>query len=224
CPVARIFTWVPPTSMTRTPVAMSRAPSLAGLREDGALGGDDVHQLVPGLDERLRALVLELGRERVDVDTGLGEPGQDLLAVATVGRQDLTELAVLGEGLQSAFGHGVDREGRGEGLDVQNVGGLRILGARAGPQEPLGTSTGIVGALPPRRSEESPARLVRALGYGDAELVPQRLGRLRRDRGIPAADEQRRDRADLRLEPRGHAALDAAHEGLRGRQVVLARE
>src|SRR5262245_27796204 len=110
CPVARIFTWVPPTSMTRTPVAMSRAPSLAGLREDGALGGDDVHQLVPGLDERLRALVLELGRERVDADTGLGEPGQDLLAVATVGRQDLTELAVLGEGLQSAFGHGVDRE------------------------------------------------------------------------------------------------------------------
>src|SRR5512132_347419 len=102
CPVARIFTWVPPTSMTRTPMAMSRVPSLAGLREVGALGGDDVHQLVPGLDERLRALVLELGRERVDVDTGLGEPGQDLLAVATVGRQDLAKLAVLGEGLQGA--------------------------------------------------------------------------------------------------------------------------
>src|SRR5215467_1554554 len=118
CPVARIFTCVPPTSMTRTPMAMSRVPRLAGLRQVGALGADHRQELVPGLDERLRALVLELGPERIDVDTGLGEPGQHLLTVATVGRQDLTELAVLGEGFERGLRHGVDREGRGKSLDV----------------------------------------------------------------------------------------------------------
>src|SRR5262245_46948189 len=50
----------------------------AGGHEVGALGGDHVHELVPGVDERLRAFVLELTGEGVQVDAGAREPGQDL--------------------------------------------------------------------------------------------------------------------------------------------------
>ena len=31
--------------------------------------------------------------------------------------------AVISKGLQRAFGHGIDGEGRGKGLDVENIGG-----------------------------------------------------------------------------------------------------
>jgi len=54
-------------------------------RQGGALGGDHFHEFVPGVDERLRAFILELAGEEVHVDAGPGEPGQNFLAVATVG-------------------------------------------------------------------------------------------------------------------------------------------
>ena len=51
---------------------------------------------------------------------------------------------------------------------------------------------------------------------------------LRRDlflhRNVPAADEQRCDRSDLRIEAGSDAALDATQVGLGGGEVMLARE
>src|SRR5262249_25560125 len=137
CPLARIFTCVPPTSTTSTfMVYPSRvyptcraAPEqmLTGLRQGGALGGDHRREFVPRLHERLRPVVLELGGQGVAVDASPGKLRQHRLAVAAVYRQQGANLAVIGEGFQGAFGHGVYREGRGEGLDVQDIGGLRVL-------------------------------------------------------------------------------------------------
>ena len=39
----------------------------------GALGSDDTHQLVPGIDKRSGAFGLEPGDQAVDVDGGLGD-------------------------------------------------------------------------------------------------------------------------------------------------------
>ena len=57
-------------------------------------------------------------------------------------------------------------------------------------------------------------------------VVERALGRrhLARDRDVPAAHEERRDGTDVRVETRRHPALDAAHVGLRGGDVLLARE
>src|SRR2546425_4933902 len=77
----------------------------AGLVQDGALGGDHVHELAPGGDERLRAFVLELAGESAHVDAGRSEPGQHLIAVAAVGGEDPAERSMIGEGLQRSFRH-----------------------------------------------------------------------------------------------------------------------
>src|SRR4030095_3714786 len=66
CPVMRIFTWVPPTSTTST--FSERSMYSAGLRQACALGSDNLHQIVPGTDERFGALVLELCAQVIDVD------------------------------------------------------------------------------------------------------------------------------------------------------------
>src|SRR5262249_35938777 len=97
CPVARIFTCVPPTSTTSTFMVYpsgvcsrwQRPPErmLTGLRQDRALGGDHRHEFVPGLHERLRTFVLEPGGQGVAIDAGLGELRQHCLAVAAVCRQ-----------------------------------------------------------------------------------------------------------------------------------------
>ena len=69
----------------------------------------------------------------VDVDARFGELRYHFFAVATVCRQQLTQLGMVGEGLQRPFGHGVHRERRGEALDIKNVGGLWILSSGTGP-------------------------------------------------------------------------------------------
>src|SRR5437867_3569651 len=66
------------------------------------------------------------------------------------------DLAVVGESLQGALGHGVDGERRGEGLDVQDVGRLGVLGPGARPQQALRARAGVEGPLPAWRVEEVP--------------------------------------------------------------------
>src|SRR2546429_270259 len=56
----------------------------ARLGEGGTLAGDHRHEVVPRAHERLRAFVLELRREGVDVDTGPGETGQQGRAAGAV--------------------------------------------------------------------------------------------------------------------------------------------
>src|SRR5436309_249855 len=153
-------------------------PFSARLVQGGALGGDHVHELVPGADERLRAVVLELAGEGVHIDAGSGEPGQHVLAVATIGGQDPTERSVNGEGLQGALGHRVHRERRGERPYIKDVGRAGILGARAGPQQALRAGAGVEDALPARGAEQGAVRLVRPLRDRDAELMRSASGTL----------------------------------------------
>ena len=162
--------------------------------------------------------------ERVDVDARLGEAREHRLAIAAVRRQSIADLAVIGEGLERALRHRVDRERRGERLHIEDVGGLRILGAGAGPEQALRPGAGIGGALPARRSQQLAIGLVGALRDGDAEAVGQLRRHLSGDGDVPAADEHRGDRADRGIEARLDAPLDAAQIGFGRRQILLARE
>ena len=183
--VALVAIWVLP-SFSRSGLLRLRLPAdrvasrstSDGLLQRSALVGDHGHQIVPGLDERLRTLVLELGRQSVDIDAGLGELRQDLLAVTAVGWQHCADFAVIGEGFQRRFRHGVYGERRGQSFDVQHVGRFRILGPGAGPEEPLRTRASIESALPTRRIEQPAISLVGALGDGDAELIASGPGTL----------------------------------------------
>ena len=186
-------------------MAMPPQPSPQG----GAFRSDHRHELVPRRRERLRALVLQTGREGIDVDACPGELAEDGLAVAAVGRHEVTELRVGGQRLQRALRHRVHGERRGELLHVEDVGRLRVLGPRAGPEQPLRMGPEVVQPLPPGRREQRPCRRVRALRHRDPEPVLERLGNLGGHRRVPAADEDRRDRADVRVEADVDPPLDA---------------
>src|SRR5918994_1558296 len=60
-----------------------------------ALGGDRVEQVLPRCVEGVLALLLEAGGERVGVEPGVVERGQDLLRVASVGRKRVSDLPVV---------------------------------------------------------------------------------------------------------------------------------
>src|ERR1700738_1255115 len=119
----------------------------ARLTDRGALGLDAGHQVFPGLDEGFGTFVLEPGGERVDIDTRLGEARQYCLAIASIRGEGRPDFAMVAEGLEGALRHRIDGEGRGESLDVEDVGGVRILGAGAGPEQALGAGAGVGGAL-----------------------------------------------------------------------------
>ena len=87
-------------------------------RQACALGSDNLHQIVPGADERFGAFVLELCAQVINVDARRRELVQHCFAVAAVGRHDLAEISMIREGFQSSFGHGVYRERRSQRLDI----------------------------------------------------------------------------------------------------------
>src|SRR5262249_16818841 len=131
CPIARIFTCVPPTSTTSTFIDCTQ--SLSGLLELSALGRDYVHQIVPRLCERSRPFVLKLCCKRVEIDARSRKRRQHLLTIAAVRCHGGAGVAMVCKGLQSGFGHCVYGERRRERLDVQNVRPLGILRSSAGP-------------------------------------------------------------------------------------------
>src|SRR5689334_24413571 len=121
-------------SSLRSLVYRTSLPSTSARFADrDAFGFDTAHQILPRLDEGLGAVVLQLGGEYADIDTGLYEIGENSLAVASVRSERRLDLAVVVEGLKGCIRYRVDREGRGECLDVEDVGGARIFGAGAGP-------------------------------------------------------------------------------------------
>ena len=61
-------------------------PRSAGFFELGGLVFDNRHQVVPGLDEGVGAFTLQLLRQRVGIDSGLGELGHFRFRVAAVAR------------------------------------------------------------------------------------------------------------------------------------------
>src|SRR3546814_15364245 len=78
---------------------------------------------VPGLDEGLRALALQLRGQCVDIDAGRGDLLQRGRAVAAVLGHRAAHLAVDGEGAQGILRHRVDRVRRGQRLDVEGESG-----------------------------------------------------------------------------------------------------
>src|SRR5262249_16068223 len=109
-------------------------------------------------------------------------------------------------------------------LNIKDVGGLRVLGSGAGPQQPLWTSAGVVDTLPTRRAKEVAVRPVNTIGDSDAELIAQGVRHLASHRDVPTTNENGSPRSDLRLEPGLYAPLDAAQEGLGGSNIMLARK
>ena len=61
--------------------------------------------------------------------------------------------AVFGEGAQGLFRQRVDGVGRGQGFDVEGVGGARVLRAGAGPEQPLRMRASFREPLQARRLE-----------------------------------------------------------------------
>src|SRR6266540_3761362 len=53
-----------------------------------ALGRDYAHELVPRFDKRLRALILKLDGQFIDLDSGFTELSENFLAIPTVGREN----------------------------------------------------------------------------------------------------------------------------------------
>ena len=78
CPVARIFTCVPPISTTR----IFNSSSLC---QACALGSDNLHQIVPGTNERFGSVILELCAQLINVDASRRELVQQCFAIAAVG-------------------------------------------------------------------------------------------------------------------------------------------
>ncbi len=74
------------------------------------------------------------------------------------------------------------------------------------------------------RGKPLPVGFVDLPGYGDTETVPQCTGNLVHHRLVPAADEDRGDRGDLRVEPGVNPSLNASAIRVGRRHILLARK
>src|SRR5262249_58883364 len=99
--------------------------------------------------------------------------GQPPVAVAAGGSTRGAPAAMVGKGIERALGHGVDRERRRESFDVKRVGGRRILGSGAGPQQALRAGARIGEAIRAVRSQSFAVELVGAPGDRQAEAGPE---------------------------------------------------
>src|SRR5262249_59179593 len=114
------------------PGASSRPPARTGagcapprsacLPEHLGLLLDAAEQVFPRLDERRGAVLLELQGEGIDVDPRLAEAADHRLAVATVPREERSDLTVVGEREQGLLRQRIDPVWRCQTLDVEEVG------------------------------------------------------------------------------------------------------
>ncbi len=188
------------------------------------LGRNALEQLVPGFHERLRPFPLELLGQGGDVDPRALEFGEHRFGITAILRHHPADLTVIGEGEQRRVRHGVDGVRRGQRLDVEYVGSLRVLGTGAGPEQPLVPGTRGCEALRAMRVEQLAVRPIGPARDSDAEPAPQLGGHSVVHRLVPPADEQRRHRDHLGIEPDLDPALDAALVGCGGREILLPRK
>src|SRR5689334_18414885 len=138
----------PRRKLLRARAGSGKQPSLSfRLLDRRTLVLEAGHQVVPRFHERGSTLVLQSTGQGLDVDSGLGETGQNPVAVCRIGSQDSVGFAVISDGLEGALRHGVDRERRGKSIDIERVGGVGILAAGAGPKQSLRPAAGIGKAL-----------------------------------------------------------------------------
>jgi len=78
----------------------------------------------------MRSFVQKLSSQGVRVNACLGELRQRLFGMYG---QNLDNLPMIGEGLQRGFGHGVNGERCGQESDVQDIGGLGLVGPSGWP-------------------------------------------------------------------------------------------
>src|SRR4051794_20653445 len=109
---------------------------------------DTPQQVIPRSDEVPGSFRLERRGQRVDIDARGFELRQRVIRIAAIGRDRLADATMVVEGPQRRLGHRVDRVRRAQTVDVHRVGGVGVLGAGAGPHQPLHTRAGVRETLP----------------------------------------------------------------------------
>src|SRR5262245_42303515 len=126
-----------------------------------------------------------------------------------------------GEGFQCPFRHRVYSKRCGETPDIENIRCFGIFGSCARPQETLRTCAKVVDTRPTRRAEKSAHCLVCTFSDGDAQSIVQLFRCLARNGSVPATDEERCHRADIRVEAGVNPTFDSAQKCLGSREIML---
>ena len=109
---------------------------------------DRAEQVLPGVDEVLRAFILQLPGQRRNVDAGAGDVRQHILCIAAVPRHRAVYLPWLEKASSVSSGMVLMVFGAHQRTHVEHVGRLRILGAGAGKQQALRPCAVILQTLP----------------------------------------------------------------------------
>src|ERR1700690_3591342 len=121
---------------------------------------DGRHQIVPGLDERIGALSLQLPGQLAGVNAAAGETLQYGLTVPAIGGQCIRNLPMIGKREQGSLRHRVHRVWSRQRADVESVRSLWILRAGASPKQALGGSSFGRQLQPLRRSQQLAVSLI----------------------------------------------------------------
>ena len=207
---------------------------MAGRRLGGerlALGPDHTEQCLERLGELLDAVVLEHAGDVGEVHSTGRQPLQEQVGVAGIVRERAAHGPVILEEAERCGGHGIDRIGADERVHVEDVRVARVLGAGAGPQEPLRPGAGGGQPLPGRARQMVAKPGVGQARVGDRDLaaeIEQRAAdgvdaaiRLR----VHPAHEERGDGGEpIDRLPRALPGLERADVGFRHFAVVVERE
>src|ERR1035438_10103312 len=98
-----------------------------------------LHQLVERLVKLVDSFVLKLPRYIADADAEFRQSRQQPAGFLDILFEPGFRLSMVAVGIQRFQRRGVDRVQSAKGLDVFHVAVVRVLGAGAGPEQPLGT-------------------------------------------------------------------------------------
>ena len=136
-----------------------------GVLRPGA--GHRVQQFVEGLHEGLQPLAQQTGGDFIQGDVQLFEDAQHLFGLVQALLQAGAGPAVTTKGVQGGGRNGADGIGTDEFLDVAHVTVGGVLGAGAGPQQPLATGAPGRQGLPALAAEQLLEAPVGQPGVGD---------------------------------------------------------
>ena len=120
----------------------------------GAFARDGGEQLVEGIGKAPHAVLGQLGGHRVDGNAACFERGHGLLGRADILLQARTHAAMVAEGVHGLRRHGVDGVGADQFLDIEHVAVGGVLGAGAGPEQPLRMRAARLQLLPAFAAEQ----------------------------------------------------------------------